>query len=503
MDVLRLEYDSAISDLHSINSSFDKGILRICYPGANRNKTYFSKETLERSIPTMYNCPVVAHYYREDGTLGGHDIEVITDYDNELTLVNLTQPVGVVPEGARVYFEEVEEDNGERHEYLCAEVILWKRQEAYKAIKENGVTSQSMEISVKSGYDNGDVYVVNDFEFTAFALLGECEPCFESASLQTYSVGAGFKAEFAEMMAEFRNLYNSQATSDEVDHKISKEGGCSLEEKKIEAFENAEETVDEVATEETVAEETVETVEEVAETTEEEFSLNSNLFESIIDAFGDYTINTECGELPQYCVQDYDTDVSMVYAWDATDWLLYGFSYTMNGDVVVVDFDSKKRMKFTIVEFNEGDIQNSPFAYTYEQVTEFAETANKTISYLESKYNAASEQIDAMNAELNDLRQFKSGVEAASDQAQRDELFEQFTDLNDVEEFAALVADNSEYDLSALEEKCYAIRGRNVKLNFSNKETKAPKLPVGSGEKKPDKKEPYGGLVAKYLGKTE
>lgn len=498
MESLRLTYNSSISGIRELNSSFDTGVLQICYPGKNRNKTYFSKDTLVKGIPTMFNCPVVANYSRETGDLGGHDIEVITDYDNTVRVVNITQPVGVVPAGTNVYFKDVEEADGTHHEYLFADVILWKRQEAYKSIKENGIVGQSMEVTVLDGERIDDVYIVNDFEFTAFALLGSTvEPCFESASLQTFStVGSEFKAEFAEMMSEFKESFNLATTSpNEVEDKISQEGGCRLENEKLEQFENTEETV-----EEPVVEEPVEEVadEPAQETVEEEFALNSNLSEAIYDAFAGETMMTEWGEMRKYCIADYDVDNSMVYVWDCADWLLYGFSYVMDGDNVVVDFDSKKRMKYAIVEFNEGDAQNSPFAFAIEQAVESIKKSNENVSELESKYQEMSSQMDSMNTELNELRLFKSSVEAASDKAQRDELFAQFADLSDVEEFMALVADSSAYDLNALEEKCFAIRGRNMKLNFSAKDVKAPKLPITPSEHKPDEKLPYGGVVEKY-----
>lgn len=500
MDVMRLTYNSSISDIHEINSSFDAGILRICYTGANRNKTYFSKDTLEKCMPTLYNCPIVCNYKREDGSIGGHDVKVITDYDDQIRLINLTQPVGVIPESAKVYFENIEEDDGTVHEYLCSEVILWKRQEAYKAIKENGITSESMEINVIDGEKIDDVYVINKFEFTAFALLGDVEPCFESASLQTFSLGAEFKEQFTLMMDEFKETFNLHTTSSEVEDTkdFSKKGGCEALDG-LENFEAKDEVVDEV-TEETVetVDEKFEAQEDVEETAEEEFALNSNIEDELYAAIGSVTIQTEWGPAPQYFMQDYDVEAKMVYCWDCVDWLLYGFAYEMNGDKLVIDFDSKKRMKFVIVEFDEGEEQNSPFAGIYEKMKDSIDKSNDKISDLESKYQAEAEKVSEMEGELQELRQYKSDVEHATAKAEREELFAQFADINEIEEFVELVANSDNYDLDALEEKCFAIRGRNMKLNFSNKETKAPKLPV-SRDDKPDEEEPYGGVVAKYL----
>jgi len=507
LEAMKLTYSSSLTDIRELNSSFDVGTLQICYPGSNRNKTYISKHALEKAIPSMFNCPVVCNYHRSDGALGSHDMEVITDYDDSLRVVNITQPVGVIPESARVFFKEVTEEDGVTHEYLCADVYLWKRQEAYKVIKEKGITGQSMEINVlENDYADG-VCIIDKLEFTAFCLLDDSvEPCFESASLQMYALnGDEFREQYKEMLSEFKEAFTLATTPESgVDHittEISEEGGsCQMVDETKEVFNDTEEVKDEV--EEVVVEETPETFaeEEAPEVEEENFALNSNFREAMNAAFAGQTIPTEWGEMERYCVCDYDVEAKLIYAWDMTDWLLYGFAYDMDGDNVVVDFESRKRMKYIIAEFDEGETQDSPFAFAYEQMSESMKVAKENVSDLESKYQTASEQIDSMNTELEELRKFKSDVEDASDKAQRDELFAQFADLNDVAEFAALVADSSEYDIETLEEKCFAIRGRNMKLNFSKNEVKAPKLPVVPDADKDDD-EPYGGAVKKYLKK--
>ena len=98
----------------------------------------------------------------------------------------MTQPIGLIPESARVWFEDFEEEDGTIHEYLYAEVLLWKRQEAYRKIIEDGITAHSMELTVKSGKMVDGIYHIEDFEFTAFALIG-VEPCFEGSALETFS----------------------------------------------------------------------------------------------------------------------------------------------------------------------------------------------------------------------------------------------------------------------------------------------------------------------------
>ena len=66
--VVSMTYASSLTNLCEVNSSFDTGILRICYTGENRNGSSISKRAIERSLPTIYNCPIVCHYDRETDT---------------------------------------------------------------------------------------------------------------------------------------------------------------------------------------------------------------------------------------------------------------------------------------------------------------------------------------------------------------------------------------------------------------------------------------------------
>lgn len=231
---LTLTFSSAVEQLTEINSSFDKGVLRVAYHGKNRNGSFISKESFERNIKTMYNCPVVCNYNRETDSIGAHDVEIVKT-GKGMKLINITQPVGTVPESAHYWWEEVEEENGDINEYLFVEVIIWKRQEAYSKIKENGITDESMEINVKSGKTLDGYYHIDSFEFTAFCLLESAEPCFESAGLEMFSLKS-FHDEYTKMMAEFKECFTKVTTSaeDDIDahnakQNLSKGGNISLD----------------------------------------------------------------------------------------------------------------------------------------------------------------------------------------------------------------------------------------------------------------------------------
>ena len=116
--VVHMAYSSSLSSLCEINSSFDTGVLRIAYTGANRNGSFISKETFERCIETLYNCPIVCHYDRETDSIGGHDVELVSGEDGSMRLVNMTIPIGVIPESSKYFWSVVEEEDGTEHEYL-------------------------------------------------------------------------------------------------------------------------------------------------------------------------------------------------------------------------------------------------------------------------------------------------------------------------------------------------------------------------------------------------
>ncbi|MBR4021272.1 MAG: hypothetical protein IKI94_01535 [Ruminococcus sp.] len=553
---LNIVYESAVEKLTEINSSFDKGILRVAYTGKNRNKSFISKSTFEKCIDTIYNCPIVCNYNRETDSIGAHDVEIVST-NKGMKLVNITQPVGVVPESANYWWETITEDNGETHEYLCVEILIWKRQEAYSKIKENIITDESMEIKVKSGKTVDGYYHIDSFEFTAFCLLESAEPCYESACIEMFTLNS-FRDEYTKMMTEFKEHFSTVTTSQEDDinpqnitQNLSKGGSISLDrmellseygltvealdfniedfsieelrakfeainKKKLE--DDDDEVVDggngegsegegedkpEVASVEDEPETPVEDVPEdgagggegEGETgDDEEFSLSGEQFrEGLVEAL--YAVkytDPYWGEISKYIYVDYDTETSEVYCYDCEDWKLYGFSYSMNGDNVIVDFESKKRKKFTIADFDEGSADFS-FKYTFDALLSSAKNV------AEQKYSEASKTIENMQTELDTLRNYQKSKISEERKDAEDELFARFSDLDGIEAFEALKADCSEMALEDVESKCFEIKGRNTTVTFSANKPTSTRIAI---DKNKFENEPYGGLFVQFPPKN-
>lgn len=533
---LNLVYSSSIDKLVSANESFDRGVMHIAYHGKNNNKTHISKEAFEDALGSIYNCPVVCNYQVREDLIGGHDMELV-ESQGTYKLINCTHPVGIVPESANTYWETVIENDGAEHEYLCSEILLWKRQSAYSHIKENGVTSESMEIKVLSGETKDDgYYYISKFEFTAFCLLERDRPCFESAGIEVFSLDR-LKSECEEMLADLKRefaLVNPADADDDIS-KNSLEGGdkplnieelmskYGLNEEDID-FEFGAMELSEVEErfaqirENKIANEHVDDQQnaEPAAVQEESFAEDAHIDEPAAYASNDagieqmeYSLTAQqmvqevvaalCAEtymseywgaIPRYSYVDYDPSVSKVYAIDCLDYKMYGFVYSMSGDNVVVDFDNKVRVKIAYVEFDNGDsTDDTNYEWLFagrEHVFESAFAANKK----------------QMEEQIADLQQYKDGKIAEERKINLDKLFAEFSDLEEVEAFAVLKADcenNSEMSIEDVEEKCFALRGRNsntAEFKFSAEEAQNIRLPIDGMSGITN--EPYNGIFLEF-----
>lgn len=513
---IRLQFTSSIEDICDINESFASARLKAFYLGGNRNGSFINKSSTEDAIPSMFNCPIVCNYDVESDTIGGHDIDIVATDSGDVKLINLTSAVGVIPMGAKYSFEKIEEEDGSVHEYFIVDAILWKRSPAYDKIKRDGIVSQSMEITVTEGHMQGDLYVIEKFIFTAFCLLGEgVEPCFESASLQLFDRG-NCRQQFALMMKELKQNIKSVNPSIQDDNNtqnFATEGGeKELDEKKKLAAEYGLDieslgfSVDDMSLDElrTKFEEMkAASNDNNGENGTQDFSLEGTFRDELLNALYEEKVETSWGMDSHYWFWDYDRDLSEVYATDTCDWNLYGFGFSMDGDRVVIDFASKKRMKLAVEPFNEGSA-DSPYREMFNAVLEksvAAKTSELQSKFdtekaeLEGKYQAAFGTIEQMNTELNELRQYKQQKLSDERDAAEGAVFAMFPDLNGIEAFEKLRENCAEMSIEDIEDKCFAIRGRNASnQTFSAQKQKTPRLPIEKGAAD----EPYGGLFVEF-----
>ena len=509
---LTIKFESSLSHLTDYNKSFDSGILRVAYPGLNANNSYISKEVFDQCKNTIYNCPIVANYDVYEDEIGGHDVAFIKDNNGEVKIINVTEPLGCVPESAKIYWEEIQ-SGGELKEYLTTEVLLWKRQPCYKYIQEHEVTAHSMEITVIDGETIDGIFVVKQFEFSALCLLGEnVMPCFEASALQTFNFDS-FKNKFHEMMNEItlehRSMAKKQQNFKEEDIIVKK-----LSQEQLALFDKYSIAEEDLNMEhDSIVAMSVEDLELHIQKTQKQndFALNiMDLVHEIRDIVSKERLTDEYGwEYSRYMFIDIQDNEIIVADWKDNG-NYYSFPFAENGDAITVDFEGKKRKKCKYEDFQEGEgefvfslseVQAEKNAMSEKYATldaEFKQYKDSTLELasaneqLQSEFNSLKDQYELLNQE-------SVNKEKELHKQRANELFERFNlKLSGIEEFEVMKSEYEKFTLEELEKECFALFG---KLNFNakgKKEELGTKYILSQRSKSQNNEEPYGGLHSKY-----
>jgi hypothetical protein len=482
---MKIPFTSSLLNLTEINPSFDTGIMRVAYTGRNRNNSFISKAAFEQCIESIYNVPVVANYTRDDNSIGGHDMELVQKGD-EVKLVALTQPVGVVPAGAKWYWDLVEDDSG-IHEYLCVEVLIWKRQECYDKIKEDGFEKQSMEITVTDGEMINGCYEIREFYFTALTLLGDdVEPCFESAGLTMFQKDY-FAEELQKMKDDFAKEFskiNQKEEEQPMDEKLA------LIEQYHFKLEDLEFNVDELSYDDLKAK-----LDEMTAQTDPEpkgdetYSLNLNEFLDEIYAQLDTVkyVDRWGYESVKYWFMDLqDNEVICCNCEDR--YRTYGVPVVMSGDKVTLDFACAKRKKVKYEDYLETDTMPEDAQFekliveTMEHAISEKDNANAAFAELTEQFNTLKTNMEDVQAKYKELFDADEQRKYEKQKAEKESVFEQFEDeLANETSYQELKSNMDKFSCEEIQEKCYAIFGKKkATAVFSTKPNKKPAVMVGT-----------------------
>lgn len=504
---MSIRSSSYINNIVANNESFDKGIMYIAYKGQNRNGSYISKKDFENSAATLPYVPVVSNYKIEQDIIGSHDSDYVKDKDGSMKEIVLTEPLGLVPEQPHWFWETVQEKDGSINEYFCCEVLLWKRQPVYEHIKENKITNQSMEISVHDYEMIDGICHIKDFTFTALTLLESAEPCFESASLHMFA-NTDFKEQMNEMFKDFKAMYSGINT--DIENKNRKKEDNKLTKQfseLIKSYGYDPKTIGLDFSNMTIDILTSKLEEMKAADKIQEFLLSSNFTDALYDAISVEKIETEYGMYNRYSIVDYDTDTYEVYAYDMEDYKLYGFTYSISGDTVSIDFKCKKKKKYTIVDFNEGDAEFSLLDFATIVSTSASDriTDELTVQFEKEKeiLEAKIDEIKEAYSDYDELKQFKKDTLYNQEKSEKDEIFEKYEEsLSELDDFKNLKKHMDEYSKEQIITKCDAIYGKavregHVKFNLDSKpQKKKNRIHIGDGHF--EEELPYGGIFKEF-----
>lgn len=532
------EYES--SDFRFIDVSID-----VMHTGANLNKTSFTKDAINKAVPTIRNTPILGYVVdeldEEDKDFKGHEHELrITDKD--VKYVYAGQAYGVIPESCNPRWIVKDDGTGIEREYLRVDGLIWtKFSDPVDIFTRDGTKNHSVELTDMAcgpADKNGNV-PVGSFKFDGCCILSTTDPSIKPAMTGS-CVTANFSVE--DITAQIRDrLYEYQAIQQNYtaqnDNPSDEEKGDTtpmneneiktpgVEENQVPAENTVAPTepAGNEATppnENTVTEPAAAPAEENAAPTTEpepapaepagtentaptenepaagaEFTLSANqLRDEIYNALLKVQVpsrwDSDC-MIPKYWLTDIlDSEVIVT---DSGTYQLMGIPYSMNGDNVVLDYANIKRKKVTYEDWDEGDVMPG-------LITMFSTLTDKLVE-LSDSFTKAANEVREIKPKLEAYQKAEEDAVVAAEKAKRDELFSVMDEkLGADAEYIAL-KENKEISYSDLETKCYALVGRkSAEFSYVPNKNNKGTVRFGVGGTQNGSDVAYGGLIEHYLG---
>lgn len=215
-----------------LNPLMSKCEIKVLYIGANRNRTYISKEVATEIGKNLRGAPIVGYYRDTKEDFTDHGEKIVID-DEGIKFECQTFPYGFVSPDAQVWFQDFEDFDAfgstVKHTYLMTTGYLWTGIFTESSLPVEEGRPQSMEFfeaSVRGkweeNYANGmDFYIVDDAIVQKLCILGDdVEPCFEGASVTApdastkFTLDDNFKHTLYNMMQDLKNVLEGERQMD-------------------------------------------------------------------------------------------------------------------------------------------------------------------------------------------------------------------------------------------------------------------------------------------------
>ena len=382
-----------------INPLMQQCEIKVFYLGHNRNGSYINRETALEMAKTLRGTPIVAAYNKDKKDFGDHG-HVMHIEDGEITFSVKTIPYGFVSPDAEVWFQNFNDtdefDNTVERTYLMTTGYLWSGQfeELAKVINEG--QPQSMELDSESlrghwATDNNlgvDFFIINDATFSKLCILGD--------NVEPCYEGASVTS--PEVSKNFTQGQEFQQTlftmMNDLQTALNSKGGLNMSEEK-ELF---DESVDTVEEQPETDHELVEEVNEEAPSTEE------NEYSAVEEEETSETVETDDTEAVEETVEE------------------------------TAEVEEAPEIEAALEEENKDDSAELIFTHTEEEFTKL------------------TEELESLRAEVQELRDFKLGVE----NQQKDALIASYYMLSD-EDKAEVIAHKAEFTLEEIKAKLAVI----------------------------------------------
>lgn len=417
-------------NVEPLNPLISKCQIKVCYVGQdpNRNGSIITKEVATQMANSLPGSPIVGYFNEHSKDFEGHN-RVIDVSNGNFIIKDTTQPYGFVDLNAKCWFQWFQDDGEVNREYLVTEGYLWTGQyEEARRIIEHG-NNQSMELddeTLKGEWTKNEkgfmeFFIINEAVISKLCILGEdVEPCFEGANITKmhFSLEEGLEQKLFSMLNELKEYL--------------KEGG--IENMSEEMLNTPVENEQEFAEKEKVCPKCGKPVNEcTCEEDKTEFKKKSKEDEEKDDAPAEDKSAEKESESKE-SEESKESDSKEEKSEEKSD-----------KDEEENDKKKDKKKKFNL-----------------DEIPEYIE--------LKNNYEALQQRTDALEAEIQPLREFK----AAAEKKEKQNMIDSFYMLDD-EDKIDVIENIDTYSLEDIEAKLSIICVRN-KVSFSEETKESPTI---------------------------
>lgn len=295
---LHFEYDEVFAH-DTTDTRFLPVKIWLLHLGKNRHGTYFTRDAVERAIPSLADTPILAFLEEnKDGELdfSNHRLETVLE-DGKIKNKYLGQAIGTIPSNNDAKFEQKVDEDGIERTYLTVKGLIWtKWDDPVNIINKLNSVNQSMELAPNPRVverEDGNYYY-EEFKFFGACALGvDVRPAMSGANIETLFTD-DIATVISQKMQEFHTYFEKEDDSvvkektKEEEVKVPAEETKEVEDTKeveeVTETEEVEETTEVTETETKQEEEFVDTKEtEETETKEEETEETTEVDETVED----------------------------------------------------------------------------------------------------------------------------------------------------------------------------------------------------------------------------
>lgn len=460
-----------VDEIKSGDTRFTRLKCWLMHTNENYNYSSFTKEVIEAALPTLSYIPVVG--FIENNELGEEDFSdhryIITKDNGKVKRVYKGSAYGVIlsSEDNNAHFETKICDDGIEREFLVADAVTWNfLEDSNRILNRDLIKDHSIELDENSieGYEDETTGI---FHFTRFSFRAACvlggssRPAMEGSVVEVVNFSMtdfakDIQRELIDKYGEFTKMMND----------AKKEGFTVMVNEKTDGGVEIVDNKDFAMT-------LLSQFEDIATIVSQH--------ETFTNRFGE-----ECSRY--YTVDVQENEVIVVDAMNNYNY--YGISFAIDGDKVVLDFESAKRKKISYEDYVDGisspegafdfgkhisEVENSAFAKIEEANMKVVEAESKVSEFelakneLEENYNQIKAEFEEMKPKYEEFVQAEqTRIEAELD-AQKDAEYAKYEGvLAGDTEFEALKEKKAEMTVEEIESKCAIMYAKKSLENLAN-----------------------------------